>query len=106
MARRRAVLFDNLHGTITFIIREHGSWTVQLGNTTTPVTAEADARADLVLAFSEEAFGRFLTGTLDLAKAVAHKQVMHRGDPTMLVRFSRLLAADRNVLATQMGASS
>lgn len=106
MARRRAALFDNLHGTITFIIREHGSWTVQLGNADAPVTPEADARADLVLAFSEEAFERFLAGTLDLGKAVAHKQVMHRGDPSMLVRFSRLLAEDRNVFATRMGASS
>lgn len=105
MAQRRAALFGHLRGSLAFIIRGQGGWTVHLG-AKVPVTPEADPKADLVLSFTPEAFDGFVDGSLDLERAMAEHQLAHEGDLGALTRFSSLLSADTNPLSVRLGGPS
>ncbi len=102
MARRRAALFGTLSGTLTFIVRDVGEWTVYLGSSE-PVQAHADPEADLVLSLTPPAFEGFLRGDLDLPEAMASHSVAHDGDLGVLTRFSRLLVQAQSPLTVQFG---
>ncbi len=91
LAKTKASLFGTLTGTLAFIVRGVGAWTVHLGDSAHPVEHEALKNADLVLSFDAPVFEEFLAGTLDLAQALEGNHIAHDGDLSVLLSFSRLL---------------
>lgn len=101
LAKEHASLFAALSGTLAFIVRDIGTWTVQLGNTDAPVIEGAKADADLVLSFEASAFDAFIDGSLDLQDALNKAQIAHDGDLAVLTRFSRLLQSPASLIDTR-----
>ncbi len=86
----RARSFPALAATICVVV-EHEAFTLSLHDGKVPTRAGGDPLAPFQLYLSTSAFVGLLEGTLDVERALAHKQVGYRGDVRVLAQLGRLL---------------
>lgn len=80
-------------GVLAFEVRGEGEWSVRFGDPQEPVAKGKPERFDLFLSFSPEAFKAFISGTLDLPKALGAKELIAKGTNFMLLEsFGELIA--------------
>jgi hypothetical protein len=78
-------------GSISFSIRDAGSWTLRWGDIEAPISAVFSGDADLKLWLSAEAWQAWMEGTLDPFDAIASGEIVMEGKEDLLETFGYFL---------------
>ena len=94
--------FLQSQGTISFAVEGQGDWTVEFGNSESPIADGFQGDADLRLWWSGEGFSSFLDGKLDVIEAVQAGDVSAAGNVELLETLGYMLRPQTTLLDIMM----